>query len=48
MLGVIVDDDEEQMGVLEKSHVDAIYKADLRAVYQFIRTDEGSSIELYT
>jgi hypothetical protein len=34
-------DDDNEMGVL-KSHVDAIYKADLRAAYQFIRTDEGS------
>ncbi|KAF7115572.1 hypothetical protein CNMCM5793_002666 [Aspergillus hiratsukae] len=37
-----IDDDEDvEMGVLE-SHLDAIYKADLRAADQFIRTDEGS------
>lgn len=35
----IVDGDNE-MGEFEKSHVDAIYKADLRAAYHFIRTDE--------
>jgi hypothetical protein len=37
----IVDGDNE-MGELEKSHVDTIYKADLRAAYQFIRTERAS------